>query len=75
MVYRLYCDNPHQVRNHTQIVHRNISMAQISATVERHTFARNKSRSPLKSLYGNDLQWKLNRGKVFYNKISKEVLF
>ena len=58
LVYRLYCDSPTQVQIHTQLVHVNISMNQISGAVERHTYPRNKSTSPPESLQGNHLQWK-----------------
>ena len=75
MVYILYCDNHPQVQIHTQLVHRNISMAQISWTAERHTSTRNKSPSPSQSQYGNDLQRKLNCGKEYNNNTAEKVLF
>ena len=75
LVYRLCCDNPSQVQSHTELVQGNISMTEIYVTVERHTFARNKIPPPLELLYGKDLQWKLNCGKEFYDKIAKEAVF
>ena len=56
LVFRLYCDNPPQVRIHTKFVHGKISMTKISGTPERHTYERNKNPSPLESLHGNELQ-------------------
>ena len=44
-------------------------------TVDRNTSTRNIIPSPLEPLHGNDLQWKLNSGKWFYNKIAEEVVF
>ena len=63
LVYRLYCDNPTQVHNHTQLVHGKISMTQIYGTADSHTFARNKIPSPSESLHGNDSQCKFNDRK------------
>ena len=74
-VYILYCDNPPQAQSHTQIVHGNISTTQVYGTAERQTSTRNKIPSPSKQLHVNELQWKLNGGKEFYNKIAEEVIF
>ena len=49
-------------------------MNHITVTAERHTSEINKGLSPSESLHGNDLQWKLNGGKAFYNNIAKEVV-
>ena len=63
LFYVLYCDNSPQVQKHTQIMHGNISMTQVSGTAERQTSARIKVLTPSESLYGNDLQCKVNGGK------------
>ena len=46
LVYRLYFDNPTQVRIHNQLVHVKTPMTKISITEERHTSVRNKILSP-----------------------------
>ena len=74
LVYRFYCDNPPQVQIHTQPVHVKISMTKCFGAAERRTSARNKSPSPTELLHGYYLQWKLNGGKEFYNKIAEEVV-
>ena len=69
MVYRLYCDNTPQVQIHTHIVHEKISMTQNYGTVERHTYARNKSLPQSDLLHGNYLQCRLIGINNVYNKI------
>ena len=63
LVYILNYNNPAQVKSHTQLLHGKISMPKIYVTTERHTYAGNKRMSPLESLHGHYLQWKLNGGK------------
>ena len=50
-------------------------MTQIYGTAERKNSAINESPSPSESVHDNDLQWKLNGGEEFYNKISKKAVF
>ena len=71
----MYFNNPPKVQSHTQIFHGKIPMTQIYGTAEMHTSARYKILPLSESLHGNEFQYKLNEGKEFYNKISKEVVF
>ena len=73
--HRLCSDNTPQFHIYTHILHGNISMTQIYGTAERHTSAQNKIPPPQDLLHGNELPWKLDDRKEFYNKISREVVF
>ena len=69
MVYIIYCDSSLQFQMNTQLVYGEISITNFSGNEEMQTSARNKSPSQLGLLHCNDLQWKLNGGKGFDNKI------
>ena len=56
-------------------MHGKISTTQIYVTTERQNSVRYKSTSPSEFQHLNDLQWKINCGKEFYNKIAEEVVF
>ena len=72
LVYRLYCGQLPQVQSHAQLVHGKIVMTQVSGTKDKRTFSRHKSQ--LVSEDENIIEWKLNGGKYFYNKLYEEVV-
>ena len=72
LVYRLYCGQIPQVQSHTKLVHGNIAMTQVSGTKEKSRSAINKSK--LAAEDDISIEWKLNGGKNFYNKLSKQVV-
>ena len=71
MVYELECGQPPQVQIHTQLVHRKISMTQVSGVKDKRRSGRHKSQ--LLAENKSSIEWKLNGGKDFYNKLAEEV--
>ena len=72
LVYILYCGKLPQAQSHTQLVHGNIATTQFSGTKDKRSSAIHKSQ--LVAEDDNIIGWKLNRGKDFYNKLSKEIV-
>ena len=68
----MYCGQIPQVQSHTQLGHGEIAMPQVSGTKDKHRSEIHKSQ--LVSEYKNSIEWKLNGGKNFYNKLSEEIV-
>ena len=72
LVYELECGQPPQVQSHTQLVHGKIAMTQVAGVKKKRRSGRHKIQ--LVAENKTNLEWKLNGGKDFYNKLAEEVI-
>ena len=72
LVHRFYCGQLPQIQSHTQLVHGNIEMYQVSGRRQKYKPARHKSQ--LLAENQNRIKCKLNGGNDFYDKLAKEVV-
>ena len=72
LVYELECVQPPQVQSHNQLVHGKIAMTQVAVVKKKRRSGRHKSQ--LVAENQSSIEWKLNGGKDFYNKLAEEVI-